>query len=131
MAGAGTWEHVLVDVTDTLAVKDSVTLTFRMYVEKDSSACPKAAYMYVDDVWMYGAEVQGGNFEGLSWTANEYGRDCDEWDGTEYSPSTNPYYATEQNGDVHSGKVAYELGRRGGAIKAGDYASISQRVNVE
>ena len=130
MAGAGSWEHILVDVTDTLAVKDSITIAFRMYVEKDSSSMPEQAFIFVDDVWMDGAEVLNWNFESGNWSGGVYARTDDNWIGTE-DATVGVFYATETSGDVHSGKVSYQCGRESSSMSAGDYSKVYQRVNVE
>jgi len=128
IAGANTWEHIVVDITDTLALKDSITIEFRLLCQKDTTNMQSyGPWMIIDNVHIFGANVVNGDFESGTWTGNYYGRDDGKWDGG-YT-GTNTYRAIETPHYAH-GLKAYRLYNEGRtSYYSGDRGWVKQRVD--
>jgi len=123
--GDETWEHVLIDITDSLVSKDSVTLTYRLYCKRDSSEYWEPR-IFIDDVVLYGCDIVNGNFEMWDWMGTNR-----QTDGYWYADGSNHYYCHGFHAVVHSGIGSYNLLHEfHDPIYQGDYASVSQKVVV-
>ena len=127
LAGNGSWEHVILDVTDSLSGKDSVTLAFRLFCARDMPQYWEPM-MYVDDVIIYGANVINSDFESGAWTGNVYTRNDGHWFGSRHG--TQYIYTIDFEMDVHSGKRAFFLGTEWNPHYAGDWGKVEQKVSV-
>jgi hypothetical protein len=135
IAGNGSWQHVVVDVTDTLAewAQDSVTIAFRIYCANDSNVY-NGAVMYVDDVYLFGGTVRNYNFENpllTSWSGYSNDNSDGIWLNKEYTP-TSALLPTSQHYGAHSGTRAILMGYHWQTpSNIGDYACFYQRVDVD
>jgi len=126
IAGDQGWQHVYVDVTDRVAGKDSVKLTFRVTCLQDIRFPePLNLYSYTeyvdlfsywDDVVLFGFEVKNGDFESSgNWTYSE---------GNGTLPSGRIYA-----GDARSGFNSYMLTYPYlGEPNAGAWAQMEQTI---
>ena len=128
IAGNGSWEHVILDVTDSLSGKDSVILAFRLFCTRDTSKYFEPT-VYVDDVVLYGADVVNGDFESGTWTGNVYTRTDGHWQGSSYG--TAYLQAIDFEMDVHSGKRSFYLGTTyENNNHQGNWGKVEQKVAV-
>jgi len=127
IAGDQGWEHICVDVTERVAGKDSVRLAFRTTCLQDIRFPPTyrcysytglvEAFIFLDDVMLFGFEIQNGDLESSgSWTFSRGGS------GT---PLRGSFYASDARSGCKSYLLAdYYLGEP----NAGDWAKIEQTV---
>ena len=117
----GGWQHLVLDVGKWVAGKKAVNLAFRLTADRDITD-PRnqiiECFLYVDDVHLFGGDVQAGDFEsGEGWAYRE-------------KPSSS-LYGRRWSGEARSGKYAYVLGigymRK---IGAGAYCETGQRVAI-
>lgn len=129
IAGDGSWEHVVLDITDSISGRDSILVTFRLYCERDSSYFGERgrAIMYIDDVVLYGAELVNGGFESSIWSGTSKRTDG-KWIPDKKGAG---YYCWEWCADVHSGLHSYILHNSWvDPIYAGEWAQVSQKIKV-
>ncbi len=125
--GDSDWEHVIVDVTDSLAGKDSATVAFRLFCEKDSSEFGTVGLMtFWDDVVLYGTNVVNGDFESGRWAGT-----AEQSDGNWIASRSTYYYCWDYRAIVHSGINSYFLGRLySNVANEGDYCQVEQRISI-
>jgi len=129
IAGGGTWEHVVVNITDSLQAwqTDSVTLRFRLYCTRDTASY-KEAKMYIDEVSIYGADVLNGAFESGIWTGTSK---CTDGVWIAADSHNGVYYRCwDWYLDTNGGDRAYYLGKSVGPHSAGNWAQVSQKVAI-
>lgn len=127
LAGNNAWEHVIVDVSDTFAIKeDSITITFRLLCTRDTSSLWQV-WSYIDDIAVYGGTVLNGNFETGTWIGNAYGRTDGSWVGS-YSGSN---FWVQDGNLLCRGLRAYLLCRGFNPHTSGNYGQVIQRIGVD
>ncbi len=143
----GGWEHVIVDITDSLTDwrdndgEDSIKITFMLYaksgwIDMEWNSSGATPYMMIDDVVIYGANVRNGNFEENPTAWYDYG-------GSEYLRSDNIWIpfrkgggsgwrCIETTGLVNSGDYGYYFrwGNSNPNWNAGEYAAVKQTVAI-
>jgi PKD repeat protein len=131
IAGDCGWEHVIVNVSDQTAGKDSVSVAFRLYCTRDSSAFGYGtAEMFIDDVAMTGANIANGNFEAGYW-AGTWNRTDGDWFSVKSESQAGSYYGWECHADAHSGVRCYSISQRYVLpIYAGDWIEVRQMVSL-
>jgi PKD repeat protein len=127
IAGNGSWEHVILDITDMLSGADSIDLAFRLLCVRDTTAFWEPT-LYIDDIIIYGAVVVNGDFESGTWTGGVYSRTDGHWQGSRNG--TQYIYTIDFEMDVHSGKKAFYLGTMWDPHYQGDWGKVEQRVEV-
>jgi PKD repeat protein len=126
VAGYEGWEHIVLDITDSISNMDSVDITFRLYCKiYNSGLLDEKLRVAVDDVHLYGGHVVNGDFESGTWTGGEYNRSDGYWIGSHHGSRT---YLCECAMYVNSGIRAFWLQAYEGTINAGDYAQVTQKV---
>jgi hypothetical protein len=127
VAGEGDWEHIIVDVTDSLAGKERVTLALRLFCKKDTSEFQNIGLKtFWDDIFIFGANVKNGNFESGPWTGS-----AERTDGNWIPSRSTYYYCWDYRADERSGVNSYFLGRMySDLVNAGDFCQIEQIVSV-
>ncbi len=130
LAGNGSWEHVIINITDSLASwqSDSITLAFRLYCKRDTSDYSHQTKMYIDDVVIYGADVVNGDFESGNWTGTWKCTDGN-WIPDCYHNGV-IYFQYDWYLDTNGGIRAYHLGKRTGPHSAGNWSKVSQKVAI-
>jgi PKD repeat protein len=127
IAGDTDWEHVLVDVTDSLVGKDSVTVALRFYCERDTSQFMTIGLLtFWDDITIYGTDIVNANFESGPWSGT-----AERTDGNWIPSRSTHYYCWDWRASVRSGVGGYCLGRMyNNVATAGDFCQIEQTVAV-
>ena len=127
IAGEDGWEHVIIDVTDSLFGEDSVTVAFRFNCDRDTNLFEPIGVMTLwDDLVIYGANVINGNFETGPWDGT-----AERSDGYWIPSRTMHYYCWDYCASVRSGVRSYSLVRMYYDVaNAGDYCQVEQKVTI-
>lgn len=124
IAGYPGWEHVTVNVTDSINTwnPDSVTIGLRVYCKKDMTGQIEVMETWWDDVAFFWGDLRNGDFESSS------GMSVDDWT---YSENEMWFWGGWASDDVRSGdgsfKIYYYVSYN---CDAGDWAKVEQKVAV-
>lgn len=134
IAGFSLYEHVILDITDTIDLYspgDSIDIRFQLKCVRDTT--DYWSKFNVDDVAVYGATVVNGNFEdsaraynqwtGVNSRTDGYWENVRNWTDTEY--------CVEGTAPTHGGILHYYMGKSQGAIAVGDSMYVKQRIEVD
>ena len=131
IAGDNAWEHVVVDVTDTLALKDSFNLTLQIICTRDTSYFWQPM-VFFDDVHIFGADVRNGSFDssGITWSGGIYNRTDGFWVGS-YSGGGEQWYNVQEHSVHRRGDYSLWCGTQwsNSPHKDGYYGRAVQRVD--
>jgi PKD repeat protein len=120
VAGDSGWMHIVENVTSNIGEKDSVTITLRVYCNKDMTGEFKELEVYFDDVALFWGDVRNGDFED------------DESNYWVYDYCTgflsSGYFVSE---DVRSGNRAYMITQQYETnCYQGNWAKVEQKIGI-
>jgi len=130
IAGDEGWQHVITNVTDMIGGKDSVTIALRLYCEQDNGdGLFRNLWVYWDDVVLYGADVNNGNFEAdENWVYSCGTMSGDNWNCCKDGTWLSGYIVSR---DVRSGMTSFFLGNQYGYdTYQGEWVQVEQKVAV-
>lgn len=115
IAGNGTWEHVVADISSEVGAADSVTIEFILKCESNISGYWDPL-LVIDDVHVFGGTVVDGDFEA---------RATNPW-----SEASDGYGLGKNCWSLHSGRGAYFIWRNNTSHTAGQYGKLSQKIDI-
>jgi len=124
IAGYHGWEHVLVNVTDSINAwgSDSVTITLRVICKKNMTGQIGIMETWWDDVALFWGDVHNGDFE------MAIGQDASFW---HYSENETWFWGGIDNGDSRSGNKSFEIMFYVSQYcAAGGYGKVEQKVAI-
>jgi hypothetical protein len=130
VAGDEGWEHIIINVTDSIVGKDSITITLRLCCGQDNGdGLFRNLWVYWDDIALYGADVKNGNFESdenwVYWGGTMSG---DNWKCSKDGTWLSGYIVSRE---VRSGITGFYTGNQYGYdTYQGEWIAVEQKVAV-
>ncbi|UCD19955.1 MAG: T9SS type A sorting domain-containing protein [candidate division WOR-3 bacterium] len=128
VAGYEGWEHIILDLTDSIAGMDSVEIAFRLYCTQYNSGFLNQKLRFtVDDVHLHGGNVVNGDFESGVWSGYQQNTTDGYWVG---SNNGNREYCYDCAMYVNSGERAFWMQAYEGTHSTGAFSQVKQTVAI-